>query len=188
MKNEASHTVPGEPPLISRNRYACDFRAIGYDLEAKGLEDFELEGEGINYLVVGKTKMAQPSQNGFVRGLRTLWENLQGRGSKPLDAEPKKVVYTPDSISGLRKDARQKRRQVEAMATTHSMSQVLRAVGAYLDLKEGRLLRVSKQGSWVTLQYEVEQGNRIVEEFTVSTLYDFCVRMYLKRRDRRKRS
>lgn len=186
MKNDASHTAPGESPLISRDHYARDFRVIGYDLEAKGIEDFELESEGPNYLVLGRTKMAQPSQNGFVRALRTLWGILQSGGSKPAAAEPSKLVYTPDSISTLRKEVRQKRQGVEAMATTHSMSQVLRAVGAYLDLKEGRLLRVSKQGPWVTLQYEVEEGNRIVEEFTVSTLYDFCVRMYLKRRDRKK--
>jgi hypothetical protein len=188
MKNEASHTAPGAPPLISRNGYARDFRAIGYDLGTKNVEDFELEREGANYLVLGRTKMAQPSKNGFVRGLQTLWENLQGRGSKPPAAEPSRLVYTPDSISTLRKDARQKRQGVEAMPKTHSMSQVLRAVGAYLDLKEARLLRVSKQGPWVTLQYEVEQGNRVVEEFTVSTLYDYCVRMYLKRRGRTKGS
>ena len=179
--------APGESPIISRDLYARDFRVIGYDLEAKGVEDFELESEGANYLVLGRTKVAQPSQKGFVRGLRTLWEKLQNRGPKPA-AEPEKMVYTSDSIDGLRKEAQEKRRQVEAMPTTHNMSQVLRAVGAYLDLKKARLLRVSKQGPWLTLQYEVEQGNRIVEEFTVSTLYDFCVRMYLKRRGRKKQS
>lgn len=188
MKNEASHVIPGGPPLISRDRYACDFRAIGYDLEAKGLEDFELEGEGANYLVLGRTMVAQPPKNGFVRGLQTLWENLQGRGSKPAAAEPLKLVYKRDSVSELREKAQEKRRQGGALEKTHSMSQVLRAVGAYLDLKEARLLRVSKQGAWITLQYEVEKGNRIVEEFTVPTLYDFCVRMYLKRRDRRKQN
>lgn len=188
MKNDASHTTPGESPLISRDHYARDFRVIGYDLEAKGVEDFELEREGPNYRVLGKTRMAHPSKNGFVQGLQALWKNLQNLGSKPAAAEPSKLVYTPDSIGGLRKEAQQKRRQVGAMPATHSMSQVLRAVGTYLDLKEGRLLRVSKQGPWVTLQYEGEQGNRVTEEFTVSTLYDYCVRMYLKRRDRKKQS
>ena len=185
MINEASHVAPGEPPIISRDLYASDFRVIGYNLEAKGIEDFELESEGANYLVLGRTTVGQPSQEGFVRGLRTLWEKLQNQGPKPA-TEPEKMVYTPDSINGLRKEAQDKRREVGAMPTTHNMSQVLRAVGAFLDLKEARLLRVSKKGPWVTLQYEVGQGQRVVEEFTVPTLYDFCVRMYLKRRGRKK--
>ena len=40
---------------------------------------------------------------------------------------------------------------------------------------------VSKDEQVVNLEYELSGGRRIIEEYNVPTLYDFWVRMYMKR-------
>jgi hypothetical protein len=67
------------------------------------------------------------------------------------------------------------------MADAASLSQVLRTVGAYVNEKRARLLKVSRDGEPVRVEYETSSGAKLEEVFAVSDLYDFWVRMYLKR-------
>ncbi len=66
----------------------------------------------------------------------------------------------------------------------HSLSQILRAVGGIVDQKQGRFLSVIKEGQEITVEYESTLKQKIVEKFTSASLYDFWVRMYLRRSSR----
>ncbi len=66
----------------------------------------------------------------------------------------------------------------------HSPSQILRAVGNFVDQKQGRLLSLSKEDQNIAIEYESASKRTVSEKFTVSSLYDYWVRMYLKRSGR----
>jgi hypothetical protein len=64
------------------------------------------------------------------------------------------------------------------------LAQILRAVGAFVDQKQGRLLGVTKEGQEIAIEYESALRHSQREKFTVSSLYDYWVKMYLRRRER----
>ena len=66
----------------------------------------------------------------------------------------------------------------------HTLSQILRAVGAFVDQKQGNLSSVTKDGQDITIEYESALKRSMTEKFTVASLYDYWVKMYLRRRDR----
>ena len=66
----------------------------------------------------------------------------------------------------------------------HALSQVLRAVGAFVDQKQGRLTSVKMASQDITIEYESALKQNVTEKFTLATLYDYWVKMYLKRRQR----
>lgn len=177
-----------EPFEVSRDIYARDLRAIGDDLESKHIEDFELKSDGINYLMRVEAWEPPPKKSPkdiLVEGLHTLWQKLQQREPRPVFPADFEQRYTPEDIDRLDREGWTRRQQSHKMPGTESLSQVLRAVGAYLDLKGAHLLGVSKRGPWITLRYKTAEGGQELEEFMISTLYDFCVRMYIQRKDRK---
>src|SRR5439155_26305004 len=66
----------------------------------------------------------------------------------------------------------------------NTLSKILRACGAFVDQKEGRMLAVKKEDQNITIDYESAMKRKISEQFTVASLYDYWVKMYLKRRTR----
>ena len=60
-----------------------------------------------------------------------------------------------------------------------------RAVGAIVEQKQGRFLAVIKEGQEIVIEYESVSKRNTVEKFTVSSLYDYWVKMYLRRSERR---
>jgi len=57
-------------------------------------------------------------------------------------------------------------------------------VGAYVDQKQGSLVAVTKDGQELKIEYQSTSKQKLTETFTVSSLYDFWIKMYLRRRDR----
>jgi hypothetical protein len=69
------------------------------------------------------------------------------------------------------------------MPDPYSLSNTLRAVGEFLDRKpDTKLLFASNRGQEVAILYETKRGGRDLEEFPISTLYDFVVKQYVKRK------
>lgn len=54
----------------------------------------------------------------------------------------------------------------EGSPNPHSLSQVLRMVGAYVDHKRGRLSKVSGRNQWVTIWSRGPTGGEHMERFT----------------------
>jgi hypothetical protein len=154
-------------------------RAIGSALQAQPVEAFEITCDGPNYIVrLHSHGRRQPALTGVVTVLQRI---LPARYS----LDDLEMIYTPEKIKELDHDG-QLRREESGEPDPHSLPQALRAIGAYLYLKNARLIRVAKHGPFFTIQYETALDGYSTEEFTPSSLYAVFVRLYLKRSNRLK--
>jgi hypothetical protein len=70
-----------------------------------------------------------------------------------------------------------------AMLDPYSLSNTLRSVGEFLDRKPDiKLLFASNRGQEVVILYETKGGVRHLEEYPISTIYEFWVKEYVKRK------
>ena len=88
---------------------------------------------------------------------------------------------TRDDRDRLELEYRAKRRASHQKTDSHSISQLLRAVGGMLDQKAGRLVTLARDDQTVSVEYLLPSGQKIVDEYSPSMLYDLWVRMYKKR-------
>ena len=121
--------------------------------------------------------------------LRIVWQAL--RHKKPASQEEPKptsgvveLSYTRDDIERIDSEEKSKRKETGGRPDAHALSQILRSVGAYIDQKQGKLLSVTKDGQELRIEYESLSKQPVTESFTVSSLYDFWIKMYLRRRER----
>ena len=135
-------------------------RAIGQDLELRGIKTFIIRCEGDLYVV----------EAGY---------------QSPPAPTPVNLHYTLDDIEQLDREGRERRNS--GVKDFLSLSQILRAIGSYVGRKEARLLSVSNTASTgtipiVKIEYETAQGERVVDDRTGSAIYDMCVGVYKLRR------
>ena len=80
---------------------------------------------------------------------------------------------------------RSKRRDPTGVPSHTALSQILRGVGAYLDMWEGAsLIGASVEDRWVTICFETTGGRPQEAKQDVEYFYDFSVKMYLRRKIR----
>ena len=143
--------------MLPNRSYAQILRAIGQGLETAGLRYFDIRTEGKDYVVHPTTF-----------------------------PESQELRFTADDIVRLEHEGRAKRSDPSRTPDFSSISQILRAIGNYIDRNDGYLLEISKafpsrSGGSVSIQYRTALGNRIKEEFSASGLYGLCVRMHKQR-------
>jgi hypothetical protein len=138
-------------------KYAQALRVIGQSLEELHLVTFDIKNEA----------------NGWVlRGYAEAYERVEQR-------------YTAADIKLLDRQRRGMRSDPSGMPEFTSLSQLLRAIGDYLEHKDGRLLEISRQSGTVplfTIFYETAHRRHKEEEHLSSDLYDLCLRMYKQRK------
>lgn len=176
--------------------YAQVLRAIGQALETLRVRSFELAPSGDDFVVRGTVALAaaSPSPNPVNRHtFRVVWgpvndaENFDPTQSKAVASEPLSAVdlhYTVQDIERLEYEGQARRQDPHRLADATSLSQVLRCMGAYLNQKCARLLKLAREDDVLTLEYETSLGSLMKESFSASGLYDLWVRMYLQRADR----
>ena len=92
-------------------------------------------------------------------------------------------LYSLEELSQQDKERKKPRRDVNAMPDPYSMSNAFRAVGEFLDRKaDAKLLFATKRGQEVVILYETKRGDRKLETFPLSTLYEFVLKHYVKRK------
>jgi two-component system, cell cycle response regulator DivK len=131
-------------------------RAIGQDLELRGIKTFVIRCEADRYIV----------EAGY---------------QSPPAPTPVTLHYTFDDIEQLDRDGRHHRGS--GAKDFLSLSQILRAIGSYASRKGTRLLSVSNSASTETMpvvkiEYETAQGEPVVDDCTGSAIYDMCVTVY----------
>jgi hypothetical protein len=173
--------------MFETDTYTQPLRAIGQALELLKVDSFDMQPEGEDFLVRGKTSI--PEQPSVEDKLRLIWgalpkERALESGMKPATVTRLDLRYTPKDVERLEQEGQAKRMNARAIADANSLSQLLRTIGAYIGLKRARLLKMSWNGITITLIYETSSGRLTDEELTVSDLYDVWVRMYMKRADR----
>ena len=145
------------------------------------MESFSLAMEGDTVVVRGRKRKNQAVDNLSRRG---FWQLLRSNRTAEVDGwESVELRYTPEQLSHMDDEGRSKRGNLGS-PDAHSASQIVRAVGALVDQKEARLMSVRKDEDKIQIEYESPLKGRVTEEFTVATLYEYWVRMYLKRSSR----
>ena len=149
------------------------------------MESFSLTMEGDTVVVQGRKHRDQTVGDLSPRG---FWQLFRSNRTADVDKwEMVELRYTPEQLSHMDDEGRSKRGNLGS-PDAHSASQIVRAVGALVDQKQARLMSVRKDEEKVEIEYESPSKGKVTEDFTVATLYEYWVRMYLKRSNRLEQS
>jgi hypothetical protein len=163
-------------------------RPVGQMLEPLQIESFSLKVEdgGVAVFADKPETPSRPAQN---VSLKVSWQIFRRKNVEP-EQEPQpssgslEIHYSHDDIARMDSEGQGKRTGAPGSPEAHTLSQILRAVGAFVDQKQGRLLGVVKEGQDISIEYESALKRALTEKFTVASLYDYWVKMYLRRRER----
>jgi hypothetical protein len=162
-------------------------RPVGQMLEALQIESLSLKVEdaGVSVRAQKRQERQPPAAN---ISLHVTWQIFRRKKSEPEAAQPSSGVlelhYSHDDIVRMDSEAQIQRRGTGGSPEANTLSQILRAVGAFVDQKQGRLLGVTIQGQDIAIEYESALKKAVTEKFTVSSLYDYWVKLYMRRRER----
>jgi hypothetical protein len=161
-------------------------RPVGQMLEPLQIESFSLkiEDSGVHVSAQKREERRPPTPE---VSLRVVWQTFRRHKPEPVK-EPEspsgvlEMHYTRDDIARMDAEEQSKRRGAGGTPEAHALSQIFRAVGAYVDQKGGKLLAFSKANDEITIEYESALKKKLTEQFTVASLYDYWVKMYKRRR------
>lgn len=182
--------------FLSTVDYARHLRVIGQDLEGLHLQAFNLEWTGDGYVIWSRPAGAGLEDGALSRlsknRLRKLWKNnprTRPYGQEELVTLPSSVQarryrYSLSDIERMEHESRSRRYRNRGVADGHSLSQLLRTVGAIVGQRHQRLLGISWQDLSVSVVVETPEGKREIDVFRPDNLYDLWVRMYLRRDNR----
>jgi hypothetical protein len=162
-------------------------RPVGQMLEPLQIESFSLKVEDRGVAVYAeKHETPQPAPN---VSLKVSWQIFRRKKAEPAQVPPPssgtlEIHYTHEDIARMDDEGQGKRTGAPGSPEANTLSQILRAVGAFVDQKQGRLLAVTKDGQEISIEYESALKRALTEKFTVASLYDYWVKMYLRRRER----
>ena len=145
------------------------------------MDSFSLTMEGDTVIVRGRKHRDRAVDNLSQRGFWQLFRS--NRTAEIQEWESVELRYTPEQLSHMDDEGRSKRGN-SGSPDAHSASQIIRAVGALADQKQARLISVRKDEQKIEIEYESPLKGRVTEDFTVATLYEYWIRMYLKRSSR----
>ena len=174
--------------------YAQSLRSLGQALESLRVEDFDVEVDGETFLVrcsVPWPREAVTEQPDQASLLRHVWGVLPRESTFELNlrvtsrfkATDLDLYYTSKDVDRLDEEGKAKRSDHPVEIRAPSLSQFLRAVGAYVSQKPARLLRISRRNDSFSIQYESPSGEKNDESLSVDDLYDLCSWMSMKRAD-----
>jgi hypothetical protein len=161
------------------NNYTQVLRAIGRDIETLPVKKLDLEfAESVFILRSQLGVLESEPQSNHPRP--KLFSGL----SKPkaVPSQPKANLesierrYTAADLERLLTESHS-RPNGDEQPDFYNLAEFLGVVGAYLDRKRARFLRLAKEDSQVTLHYETAHGDKITEEQSMSSFYDLFIYM-----------
>lgn len=176
--------------------YEQILRAIGQGLEALSVEAFDLEvvtGMFIIEATVGVSNAAQ-SNASKVRSVRRAFlkicqsykkisrSQILSGGKLSNSSALLRLKFTQTDIDNLERDGQALRSDWKGSPLAHSLPQVLRTVGWYVDRSQGRLNKISKNGGSVTVSYMGSLGTEKIETLTLLQIYDMWVHLFKQRK------
>jgi hypothetical protein len=81
----------------------------------------------------------------------------------------------------LEEAGKAKRRTDAGVPDIANLSQLLRTIGAYVEKRQLRLIRISRYGESLAIEYEHAGGKRKTETVSAGSLYEFWAELYLQR-------
>jgi len=169
--------------------YAQTLRAIGQDLEKQDFSTFELKIQEESALVRGK-RLVEPVREPIQAdsgGLRAAWARFSGRSQSAavqLVPEPAsedlELSYRVEDVERLESEGEARRKSPDGVPDANTLSQMLRAIGSYIDRKGGRLITLKWRGNDIVFQYWTQLGLK-TDTLENSSIYDLCVHLYKRR-------
>jgi hypothetical protein len=174
-------------------KHSTTLRVIGQKLEPLGPATYEVVAYGSSYLVrcrVREENGSKKEKERQVRGLASflrLWKEPETPvGPENWNQETfmnVEFLYSVEELDRHNAERKKPRTETNTMPDPYSISNVLRAVGEFLDRKaDAKLLFATKHGQEVVILYETKRGDRNLEQFPIATLYDYVVKQYVKRK------
>ena len=157
-------------------------------MEPMQLESFSLRIEAEGIAVRAEKRQEKQTAPPEV-SLRVVWQAIRRKKTEPV-SEPQpmsgvlELHYSSDEITRADTEGQSRRNAAGGTPEAHTLSQILRAVGGYVDQKGGRLVGVTKGHDEITIEYDSALNKKMIEQFTVATLYDYWVKMYMRRKQR----
>jgi len=180
------------PPLSRTPSYQFTLRAVGQVLDLLHAHSFEIEVSGKDFVVHGVSEKSENQARFKAMGFKKLVKIFRPNGVTGSDRQTRKKAPRPFAFSGLRFSeedlerlellGRASRMKFSGTPAFNTLSQALRALGAYLDHKRASLTRVSGCHDQISIAYQQPGGGEKIETFTRIDLYDLWVHMYKRRR------
>jgi hypothetical protein len=176
--------------------YAQSLRAIGQALEVIHVQDFDMEIAGGNFFIRASPPAAERE---LLAGqcsadqLRAIWGKMPPHsGESGVNREKEdpsmpsriELCYTSGDIERLEEAGHARRENSHSVADAWSLSHVLRSIGGYLNQKNARPFKISREIDRLAVEYETSAGDMIKETLAVSELYEIWVSMYRQRAER----
>jgi hypothetical protein len=171
--------------MFDTQTYEALLRPIGQMLEGLRIDSFAVRRDRNGFAIRDKTRnraQLTPRERAFLADLHLGHApGLDKEDALRLAEGVLEWHVTEGDVERMEREGREKRRGGEQAPDSHSVSQMLRVIGAILDQKRGRMSCVSKDDQFITLEYQLPDGHMSSERYDIATLYDFWVRMYKKR-------
>jgi len=165
-------------------------RAIGQGLETLEVIAFDLQVSVNHYVVRGDArnlKTADASKPSLKKSfLNLILNGTKKRTAKTTGLQPFHFTglhFTPKDIELLERKGQLLQTNFETSTPNpHSLSQILRTVGVYLDLHECHLLKISWRDGLLTLWYLNRHGVECKDILSRVALHDQWVQQYKQRK------
>jgi len=165
-----------------------ELRAVGQGLESLDVEDFDLKAEGDGYFALATRRLPTETRKaGVKKAIRHAWHKLSARDRRDIEerSDVLRVLFTPDGILRLERMGKGHRRaNSKGIPNLTKLAQILRVVGERLDARYGRLVKVSKRGDKISIEYASATKQCRKEEWKLSELYDFWLEACKRRQER----
>lgn len=158
--------------MSANKSYDQVLRSIGQSLEAQRITTFELTRQGERFIVKGEPER----ENSLLDMLR----NRQRRRRRDGLAEA--LTFTEQDIEQLERQGRGGRMRANRLPDFHSLPNMLRMIGSYLDSKNAELMEIRKRPLNVTILSRNKDGCPDYEERNVASFYDFFLKLHQRRR------
>ena len=169
------------------SNYSRHLRVIGQQLEAEHWPNFNLGCTQDGYEVFGRIPTDKPGQRPIFslgkQQLQRLWHSLVPTAEAQARSDDKRqhTHFTLEDLEQRDRIERGRRRTAAGQTNGHTVSQLLRTIGALISQRNQRLLAISWQELSICIVVETNEGRKEVEVYRPDNLYDSWVRCYLKR-------
>jgi hypothetical protein len=181
-----------QPPIC----YEHILRAIGQGLESLSLEAFDLQVANDTFSIQGtptrkdSEKPTHAKLNSFKKAFLgiCLTSKAPATSVTPAVRVPGssrnrlRLQFTQADIDKLEREGQALRSDWERSPLSHSLPQVLRTVGWYVDHKKGQLQKISRSGETLSVSYTGSLGTQKIDTLTLLQIYDMWVHLYKQRK------
>ena len=173
--------------------YEHILRAIGQGLESLSLEAFDLEVAEDIFSIRGIStrKESEKSPVTKLKAFKKAFLDICSASQKPSGTSAVNIrdssrlvrlQFTQADIDKLERDGQALRSDWECSPLSHSLPQVLRTVGWYVDHRKGQLHKISRTGDTLSVSSTGLLGTQKMETLTFVEIYDMWVHLYKQRK------